>query len=292
MNLKFISNKKKLIKDKNGVLTIHPMPNQNWLNIFYHKIYFQNNHGNYKKKYKKEELSFKEINAKIANFFLKKKSIILDVGCGEGNASIFFKKHGHICYATDVNDYAFKKNKINLKGINFQKSNFIENDFFIGKKFDVIYSELFAEHIINYYEFLRIAKKRLKKNGYFIMTIPNDLNKIYLEYLKRQKVTFIKSKIFNLEHLRYFNYNSLKRSVTSVFKKYKYVKIIAAYPMEQFLLNKNSDYYKNRNGKIYHEIRINFMNFITQKVDKKLINYLESMAILGIGRDLTLILKK
>jgi hypothetical protein len=62
--------------------------------------------------------------------------------------------------------------------------------------------------------------------------------------------------------------------------------------MEQFLLNKNSDYYKNKNGKIYHEIRINFMNFITQKVDKKLINYLESMAILGIGRDLTLILKK
>ena len=75
MNQKFISNKKKLIKDKNGVLTIHPMPNQNWLNVFYNKIYFQNNHGNYKKKYKKKELSFKQINAKIANFFLKKKII-------------------------------------------------------------------------------------------------------------------------------------------------------------------------------------------------------------------------
>lgn len=292
MNQKFISNKKKLIKDKNGVLTIHPMPNQNWLNVFYNKIYFQNNHGNYKKKYKKEELSFKQINAKIANFFLKKKSIILDVGCGEGNASIFFKKNGHECYATDVNEYAFKKNKINFKNINFQKSNFIENNFFIGKKFDVIYSELFAEHVINYYEFLRIAKKRLKKNGYFIMTVPNDLNKIYLEYCKRKKVTFIKSKIYNSEHLRYFNYNSLKKSVISVFRKYKYLKIIAAYPMEQFLLNNKSDYYKNKNGKIYHEIRMSFMNFITKKIDKRLINYLESMAIMGIGRDLTIILKK
>ncbi len=70
--MKFKKKKLKLKLNELGILEVFPKPSVSELNKFY-KNYYQEQHSLYKKKYSKAELDFKINNAKIANFFLKKK---------------------------------------------------------------------------------------------------------------------------------------------------------------------------------------------------------------------------
>ena len=71
------------------------------------------------------------------------------------------------------------------------------------------------------------------------------------------------------------------------------VSLMTSYPIEQFLLVDDSNYYKKRFfGKIAHKVRIGYMNNIFKQVNKNLVNYMEATAGIGIGRSIILIIKK
>ena len=69
------------------------------------------------------------------------------------------------------------------------------------------------------------------------------------------------------------------------------VSIMADFPVEMFLLNKNTDFYSTDFGSIAHQIRVSFLNHISKDI-KKAINFCTSLSKIGIGRDLIGIFKK
>ena len=287
----------KLTKDKNNVLTVSPLPTDKSIFNFYEKKYFQKNYGTYKNQnYSRDEINFNYFEPKIVNYFLSTKKKILDIGCGEGHDLQYFLSQKHKCYGADIAEHGIKKhNKNLLKKMEFYSGDILKNEFFPNEKFDVIYSKNFAEHVSNYYKFLKIVNNRLKKNGFFIIIVPNELNLFQGEYLKKNKIKNFKESKFFIpnEHFRYFQPSSLLKSVNSIFKKNKLISLMTTFPIEKFLLDSDTDYYKNKKfGKIAQRLRIKFTNKISEKIDKKIINYMEATAELGIGRTIFLIIKK
>ena len=115
---------KKLIEDKNGLLTVNIPPSKRELDNFYKNIYFQEIPSkSFKKKYSQDEIKFNELNFKLANLFFKKyHKSILDVGCGEGYLLKFFDKLNYKCHGVDYSTYGIKNQNPKLCAVNFYTS--------------------------------------------------------------------------------------------------------------------------------------------------------------------------
>jgi ubiquinone/menaquinone biosynthesis C-methylase UbiE len=82
--------------------------------------------------------------AEEVNRAIKPRSKILELGCGEGNDSIYFAEQGHVVTATDFSDEVIKQNKQRhansslkfLEQDNSQKLPFEDNSF------DIVYARL------------------------------------------------------------------------------------------------------------------------------------------------------
>ncbi len=289
--------KKILIKNKNGLLTVNIKPNEEKLKKFYRKHYYQKNLSKtYKKKYSYDEIKFNELNFKLAKLFFKKKhKSILDVGAGEGYLLSFFNKHNFHCYGVDHSLFGIKRhNPKLLKKIKFINCNIIKDDFFPDKQFDIIFLINVAEHVSNFNVLIKKIYSKLKKNGILIIRVPNEYDIIHKKYLENNKLRREQLEIFNpLHHLNYFNKESLKKSVINNVNL-KCVTMFSDFPMEMFILNKFTNYYKNKSfGKNAHDLRIKVTNLI-QKQNKlsKILKYYQLNLELGLGRTITAIFKK
>jgi tellurite methyltransferase len=106
---------------------------------------------------------------------LKEKSIVLDVGCGEGRNAIFLAKQGHIVDAFDMSEAGI------AKATRIAQKNHVEVNFFVqdlgryefDKKYDVILSHgvlhLPERSIRN--AFIEKAKMNTKPGGYNIIGV-------------------------------------------------------------------------------------------------------------------------
>lgn len=99
---------------------------------------------------------------------------ILDVGCGWGNFLEVVKKNDNLSYlGIDLSEEAIKICK--RKDLNCQKIDLIK----LGSKknlpkFTIISFFQVIEHMKNPLEYLKAAKKLLKKNGIILITTPNN----------------------------------------------------------------------------------------------------------------------
>jgi len=65
------------------------------------------------------------------------------------------------------------------------------------------------------------------------------------------------------------------------------VSLQADYPIEQFLLNENSNYWKDKSlGKAAHKVRVTCENYLAEKNIERFIDYCEAAADLEFGRGL------
>lgn len=123
-------------------------------------------------KYKSGELAMKKL---IQEYDFE---TVLDLGCGDGEASDFFSKHGKIVTA---NDYG--------KSINFKDTmakeviigDFNKIDF--GRKFDVVWCAHCMEHQLNVQIFLERIHELLKEGGILAITVPPMKNTIVGGYV-------------------------------------------------------------------------------------------------------------
>lgn len=156
----------------------------------YHKHYwYKENQFSFEPKQSSEKniISFCQT---YKNLNLKKNSIVLDVGCGDGSFLIAlermkFKK----LYGFDTDNKVLRKIKnrnINTFESNF--SNFYNNKMIFNRKFDYIFLHDVLEHSFNPRELLLNIKKVMKKKSTIFIKIPSG-ECLQLEMLKEYNWT-------------------------------------------------------------------------------------------------------
>lgn len=96
---------------------------------------------------------------------------VLDLGCWDGSYAIRYKKKTNKVYGIESSVTAAAKAR--KKGIVVEQGDFMEKDFFVGKKFDVVVAGEIIEHVFDTDLFIQKIKKLLKPGGILILTTPN-----------------------------------------------------------------------------------------------------------------------
>ena len=136
---------------------------------------------------------------------VKKKTKILDVGCGGGLLIDYLKIHGFDIEGCDnyQYDYNTKKTIEVLKNYKSIHQNDIYN-FSSNKKYDLILLSNVIEHLDDWKEGLRLVKKLLNKNGQIILLFPN--------YSFKVEMHFMIPILFNKNITYYFMKNIIKNT--------------------------------------------------------------------------------
>ncbi len=118
--------------------------------------------------YRLNNFAYERIEYIKENIKIKKKDIIFDYGCGYGSFLYALKKKNILSKGMDfdsdsVNFCKSKNLKVSTLPLEHEKNNSIK----LITLFDVI------EHLIEPINFLKIAKNKLKQNGYVLMFTPN-----------------------------------------------------------------------------------------------------------------------
>lgn len=165
---------------------------------------------------------------------------ICEIGCGVGILSNKLGKKGFAVDAFDLDKNAIKlaKNHNKNQNVNFSSKDILI--FSINKKYDLVIAIEVLEHIKDDVKAIRNANKLLRKNGFFLITVPIN-EKYRTEFdnrsghvrrydekdltnkLKKQGFSIIKIKYFNfpLLWLWYFNVYLLYGSKKSKSKEKK-----------------------------------------------------------------------
>lgn len=133
---------------------------------------------------------------------------ILDAGCGEGHLieRLNYKNNKNLYYGIDITKIALKKAKkrcpyARLKMMDLKKINFHE------EYFDIIICTEVIEHIPEYKIVIEELKRVLKKEGYLILTFPNETITTIFRFLVGRKPIKVP------DHFNSFNPNKIKSLV-------------------------------------------------------------------------------
>lgn len=130
------------------------------LKIALYKLYFTKNH-----KYL-QKLLFFPIKFMIRSTVIKSNIKILDIGCGAGQFLFEMKSCGLRTFGIEVGDFD-KSVNLNIKNTNLIDAQYPKN------YFDLIVMNHTLEHIPNPHQILKEIRRILKKNGTFIIGVPN-----------------------------------------------------------------------------------------------------------------------
>lgn len=159
---------------------------------------------------------------------VQENSICLDVGCGPGYIGDLLKIEKKCkVYGIELDKEAIKvaKNKGNYEEIfsfsiseeqNKEYKNFFENKI----KFDYIVFGDVLEHIENPGKILAEFSKKLKKNGKFLISIPNIAHIEICRSLLNRKFNYNETGILDNTHLRFFTKNSFLEMIANINKNY------------------------------------------------------------------------
>ena len=211
---------------------------------------------------------------------LKGKSI-LDIGCGWGQALLYFKERGLQCYgfdpAKDAVDFAVNQ------GLNVKCAGMQTMDVF-NKKFDLVALINVLEHLSNpELAITEIREKILNKNGAIVIDVPNEYNTF--QEIANKEYGLKEWWIAPPAHLNYFDSKSLTRLLEGC--GFNVELIEASFPMEMFMLF--GDVYVGNGdlGRACHEKRMLFEKLMRKNGETaKLRNLYKSFAELGLGRQI------
>lgn len=202
-----IGNKSILECPKCSIQYLYPYPTESELNEIYSEGYAAWGIGNEDTFSEMKKAKFRKLlkyTAKYCN-----KGNLLDFGCGPGYLMEEAKKIGFNVYGAEFGEYAanISKNKFGEDRI-FAGN--IENCKFQDNFFDIVIMSDLLEHIVNPVSSLKkvnaILKNTVNSNGggYCMITTPNT-NSFTC------KIMGSKWAHYNLEHIHYFNINSIKK---------------------------------------------------------------------------------
>lgn len=280
-----------IVKNPIGFYEVDPKPSSNELSEYYAKKYYQQSGGSYSYKYSDDELRYFKVCSEIAlktllRFSSPKNKKLLDLGCGEGFFADLFLKEGWKATLVDFSDDGLKRHNPSLLK-NFLQADlmtYLENEKERLNSFDFINLDNVLEHVIDPLKLLTILKSNMSPETILRIEVPNDFSSFQslLTSLNFTEETWVSPP----EHLSYFNTKSLKSLLDN--QDFDLLSLQADFPIEQFLVNDNSNYWKNKKlGKGAHLTRIIVTNYLAEKSLERMIDYQEAAADLDFGRTLT-----
>jgi len=284
-------------KNKLGYFELVNKPTRQKLTSYYERQYYQKEKSTYRHEYTKDELKLIDHRIQIKYskllklYSFKKQSKILDVGCGEGYVMKYFLNKGWDVSGIDFSLSAIKINNPQLiKLINIGDIfDLIDRIIISKKKYDVLWLGNVLEHVLSPQSLLIKLKKIIKKKGFLVVTVPNDIS-FYHDSLLKDKLISKRFWIAAPDHISYFSKTSLEN--IAKFTGWNSEGMMSDFPVNFFLSNSESNYInKNRKGKNVHLARIYLEKIISNSNIDNVISFYSSLANLELGRNLTAYLR-
>lgn len=267
--------------NEHGYYSVHPMPSEEDLEKFYSRQYFKDTATVAAKGMDvgdtdplerfHHERQYAEITTFVDTHFKSRDIAVLDVGCGTGELLNYLKKNRF----TDLHGTEFDRS-LTLPDVRLFHGDFLAYP--QEKKFDLIIMNNVLEHVRDPGAFLQKTHRLLQAKGLTRIQVPNDLSQSQFASLRgKEKPRFY---FFHpLEHLHYFDFNSLESLLAAHGFKVRHK--TTNWCMDIFNLM-GIDYSNSpETGKKCHRYRVNFEYRMGHDF---LLKFYEKMAELEFGR--------
>jgi len=288
-----------VIKNKFGYYEIKDKPTVEVLEKHYQEKYYTES-KTYQTTYSEEE---KEniINAIDRKYIAlqewlslpKKVPTLLDVGAGEGFVLNYFNNLGW-----RVQGLEFTQNECNrhnpqvlekmIVGDIYQNlSSLIDSS---EGKFDIVWLAGVLEHVLDPEKLLDMLLQVISDSGILVVLVPNDFSDVQ-KYLTEKGYISGEFWVCPPSHLSYFNKSGLTNLCEAV--GWNVRRCLGSYPIDFQLFHSATNYVnKPQTGRDSYLASV-AIEGIMHKVSPELLNdYFESLANLGMGRDITVFLTK
>ena len=168
-----------------------------------------------------QQTDFLEIKKFASIVDSKNKYSILDIGCAEGELSIYLSRKGHSVTASDISEKQLSKIHNKIKDTNLNINTVLCNieksiDNFNNKTFDYIYFMDVIEHVKNPIHTLENIRLLLNDKGKLIIHTPNTCS--FYKFLRYFILNRKKQNYYNLNklgdlHLHSYDYLTIEKTL-------------------------------------------------------------------------------
>ena len=291
-----MNDKYKVIKNKLGFFEVSPKPTIEELENHYSEKYYQvqPNSLTYTESYTDSEIRSFDVEAELCEETINRQNLVektlLDVGCGEGFFANYFYKKGWEIHCVDFSKDGVERHNKELLEF-FEQADILP---YLQEKakenctYGLINLDNVLEHVLEPYELLLALKKLMNKNSIARIEVPNDFSAFQQMLLDKEITT--ETWVAPPEHLSYFNRDGFLSILEHA--GLELISLQAGFPIELFLLNQHSNYWKNPEvGKAAHFSRVDCTNYLADMSISKFVDFKEVSADLEFGRQFTAYLK-
>lgn len=287
---------KKINKPENYI-SATPSPSPDELKKFYSELYYQAPQSStYQVAYDELEINYKRLKCESLLHAIKQTGVVsgnfLDVGAGEGFLMGAAHKQGFEVTGLDFSSYGVGKFFPELlaqhvAGDVYESLAKLGSE---GKRFKVCSTTNVLEHVIDPDLFLASIRKVMDPKGVLAITVPNDFSELHKLLLKHGLIVnefwFVPP-----HHLHYFNTENLPQFVVN--SGFEVIDAFSDFPVDLYLLHAGSNYVMDaKNGRDAHRARMHHDLMIAKGGLDKYLNYYRAMFHVGIGRDITILVRQ
>jgi 2-polyprenyl-3-methyl-5-hydroxy-6-metoxy-1,4-benzoquinol methylase len=278
-----------------GFLELINKPSKAELADYYKNVYYQTERANYRKSYPDLEMSVIKLRivhrATRLETLMGGGSTLLDVGCGEGFVLAYFHRNGWQVSGIDFSVAGVEQ--MNPECIKFVEKgdvfSLLDAQISQGKRYDAVWLGNVLEHVLDPLALMRSLRKLVSPDGVLVVTVPNDGN-LYHESLLENELIPERWWIAIPDHISYFTAESLKHTAKAT--GWDCLALHGDFPIDWFLAHKGSNYVVDKTqGPLAHQARLHLEYIIGQAGIEKANSFYESLANLGLGRDITAFLR-
>lgn len=287
---------KKIVKPENYI-SATPLPNSEELQKFYAELYYQApQSSSYQEQYDDLEIDYKHLKCDALIHALKSAGAVggsfLDVGAGEGFLLNAAHKQGFAVTGLDFSSYGVGKFFPELAnrhtaGDLYESLAKLDSD---GKRYMVCSSTNVLEHVIDPDSFLTSIRKVMDPHGLLAITVPNDFSELQ-QLLLKQGMIDREFWFAPPHHLHYFNTENIENFLVN--RGFEIIDAFSDFPVDMYLLHPGSNYVNDaKNGRAAHQARMHHDLMIAKAGLDKYLDYYRAMFKVGVGRDITLIVRQ
>lgn len=290
---------KRLKRHPLGFWEVASKPTAEELQRYYAEKYYQQAQGSYEHEYTADELSY--FRAKLEQRFAVIRrhlasaegagKTLLDVGCGEGYALAFFREQGWEVKGLDFSSAGVaSKNPGCMDAlVTGDVFHLLQGEILQGRRYEVVWLQNVLEHVVDPLDMLVSLRALVAPGGVAVVTVPNDCSITQQAALANGHIDSA-FWVALPDHLSYFDAASLASAAVET--GWRCAELLGDFPVDWYLFHPASNYVRNKSvGKGAHLARVQLENLIHQRPIDDVIAFWSAAAKLGLGRDITAILR-